>query len=53
MKKNFLNILLAALLALHILDGWPKTILGWINIGLLAVCIVLSLINWISERRES
>lgn len=41
MKKNFLNILLAVLLVIHILDGWPKTILGWINIG----CKVLEVLH--------
>ena len=53
MKKHFVTILLAVLLVSHIIDGLPSSILGWINIALLAVCIVLNLVDWISDRRES
>ena len=53
MKKHIVTILLAVLLVSHIIEGLPSSILGWINIGLLAVCIVLNLVDWISDRRES
>lgn len=45
MKKNFIGILLVALVVMHILDGWPDGIIGWVNIVLLIVCLVLNLLD--------
>ena len=53
MKRNFITIILIALVVLHLIDGWPNGALGWINIALLAVCLILNLIVERKSRHET